>query len=91
MIGGTVALLVEMIILPVKARDRLVESLATAIRQTSKMESSIAFGVEDGKNINGFPPEILARFEEASNRAMTALGAAETFCTSLSSKWWDVH
>lgn len=85
MIGGTVALLVEMIVLPVKARDRLVESLATAIRQISKMESSIAFGIEDGRNINGFPPEIFARFEKASNRAMTAFGAAETFCMSLSS------
>ena len=78
------ALLVELTLLPVKARTRLVESLAASIKQISEMEGCIAFGIEEGSNISEFPPNVLARFEIASGRAKGALGAAETFCRSLS-------
>ena len=83
MIGGAVALLIELTLLPVKARTRLVESLAASIKQISEMEGCIAFGIEEGSNISEFPPNVLTRFETASGRAKGALGAAETFCKSF--------
>jgi len=68
-----------MLLLPVKARDRLVESLAAAITKIGEMEGCIAYGVEDGVNIKGFPHEVLVHFEHASGKAKTALAAASTF------------
>ena len=79
MVGGTIALIVEIVILPVKARNRLIESLAASIKQISEMEGCIAFGIEEGTNVSAFPPEVFGRFDQASGRAKTALGAAETF------------
>lgn len=79
MIGGAVALVVEVVILPVKARTRLVESLAAALRQISEMESCVASGIEKGVNINVYAPDVFLRFEQASGKANGALCAAETF------------
>ncbi|MCJ1388853.1 hypothetical protein MMC18_001703 [Xylographa bjoerkii] len=79
LIGGTVALIVEITVLPVKARTRMVESLVAAINKIGQMEGLIAYGVEQGADIEGFPPEVLASFEHASGEAKTAIGAAETF------------
>ena len=79
MIGAAVALAVEVVIMPVKARTRLVESLASALRKINEMESCIAFGIEEGINLDVYAPEVLLRFEEASGKANGALGAAETF------------
>ena len=80
MIGGSVAILVELILLPVKARTRLVESLTAAIKQISNMEGCIAFGIEEKQNlVEGFPVEVFERFESASTKAKSALGAAEMF------------
>ena len=79
MIGGVVALIVEVVFLPVKARTRMVESVAATLKQISEMEGCIAFGIEQGNHLNGFPPEVSLRFERASSKAKTALSAAETF------------
>ena len=80
MVGGAVALIVEMVLLPVKARTRMIESLATAIKQIGSMEACIAYGVETGADLSGgFPPAVFARFNRASGKAKTALSAAETF------------
>ncbi|MCJ1398214.1 hypothetical protein MMC11_001411 [Xylographa trunciseda] len=79
LIGGTVALIVEITVLPVKARTRMVESLVTAINKIGRMEGCIAYGVEQGADIKGFPLEVLTSFENASGDATTAISAAETF------------
>ncbi|KAL8999402.1 MAG: hypothetical protein Q9169_001716 [Polycauliona sp. 2 TL-2023] len=81
-IGGTVALVVEIGFLPVKARTRLVESLSAAIREISEMETCIAAGIEEGVNIDVYHPEALEQFERASGNANRALTAAEMFCES---------
>ncbi|KAL8815135.1 MAG: hypothetical protein Q9223_005703 [Gallowayella weberi] len=78
-IGGLVALLVEIAFLPVKARTRLVESLSAAIRQISEMETCIAAGIEHGRDIDIYDPKPLKGFERASKKAKGALTAAETF------------
>ncbi len=79
MIGGLVALLVEVVILPVKARTRLVESLAAALHQINEMEQCIASGIEEGVKVDIFDAGIFLHFEDASGKAKAALGAAETF------------
>ena len=79
MIGGVVALIVEMVLLPVKARTRLVESIAAVLRQISEMENVIATGIEEGLNLEAFAIRKIARFEHASEKAKGALSAAETF------------
>ena len=68
-----------MLLLPVKARDRLVESLAAAIVKIGDMEGCVAYGVEDGVNIKEFPHEVLTHFEHASGKSKIALAAANTF------------
>ena len=79
MIGATVALIVEVVLLPVKARTRLVESLSATIRHIFDMEKCIAFGIEAGVKIDVFDPDTFQAFEVASAKANTALAAAETF------------
>ncbi|OBT41288.1 hypothetical protein VE00_08429 [Pseudogymnoascus sp. WSF 3629] len=79
LIGGTVAIFIEFAVLPVRARDRLVESLAAAIQKISEMEACLAYGVESGKNTDARSPEVIARFEVAMGKAEDALGAAATF------------
>lgn len=79
MIGGVVALIVELVLLPVKARTRMVESLAAAIRQITEMENCVAAGIEEGSKFDVFNHEVLAKFERASGKANNALCAAETF------------
>ncbi|KAF8863159.1 hypothetical protein BDZ45DRAFT_574696, partial [Acephala macrosclerotiorum] len=79
LIGGVVALIVEVVLLPVKARDRLVESLAASMRQISEMEACLAYGVETEANVDVHSAEVSARFERAKGKAQGALTAAETF------------
>ncbi|KAL8948961.1 MAG: hypothetical protein Q9222_004898 [Ikaeria aurantiellina] len=86
-IGGVVALIVEMALLPVKARTRLVESLTATLCQISQMETCVATGIEEGMNLDIERLKILDRFEHASSKANSALAAAETFFRcSLSTK-----
>ena len=73
------ALIVEVGILPVKARTRLVEAIAAAIRQIIEMETCVAAGIEEGINLNVYDPNVLKRFNRASGKANGALTAAETF------------
>jgi len=80
MIGGAVALIVEMVVLPVKARTRLVESISAVLRQISEMENVIATGIEEGRDLELFSASRLVEFEHASRKANSALTAAETFC-----------
>ncbi len=86
MIGGTVALIVELVLLPVKARTRLVESLAAALEQINEMEKCIAAGIEQGVKIDIYAAMNIVRFENAYGKANTALKAAETFLPFCSSE-----
>ncbi|PVH81007.1 hypothetical protein DL98DRAFT_177536 [Cadophora sp. DSE1049] len=79
LIGGVVALIVEVVLFPVRARDRLVESLAASIRQISEMEACLAYGIETETNINVHSAEVSARFDRARGKAQGSLTAAETF------------
>lgn len=79
MIGGAVALVVELVLFPVKARSRLVESLTAGLRQINEMESCVASGIEQGSNFDVFNADVLVRFNRASGKANSALSAAETF------------
>ncbi|KUJ16747.1 uncharacterized protein LY89DRAFT_645634 [Mollisia scopiformis] len=79
LIGGIVALIVEVVLFPVKARDRLVESLAASMRQISEMEACLAYGIETEVNVDVHSAEVSARFERAKGKAQGALTAAETF------------
>ncbi|KAL8960319.1 MAG: hypothetical protein Q9193_002963 [Seirophora villosa] len=85
-IGGVVALGVEVGFLPVKARTRLVESLASTIRRVREMEICICTGIEGGGNPNISDPKLVKRFERASRKANTDLAAAETFFRNQGSK-----
>lgn len=86
LIGGVVALAVEIVIFPVRARDRLVESLATAMRQLSKMEGCLAYGIETETNIEAQSASVSIRFQRAKGKAESALQAAETFLPFCSSE-----
>lgn len=79
MLGGVVALVVELVIFPVKASARLVESITAALRQINEMENCIASGIEEGANFDVFNADVLLRFDRASGKANRALSAAETF------------
>ncbi|KAE9363848.1 hypothetical protein N431DRAFT_432020 [Stipitochalara longipes BDJ] len=79
LIGGVVALIVEVAFFPVRARDRLVESLAASIQQISEMEACLAHGIETQTNVDAHTAEVGARFERAKGKAQGALTAAETF------------
>ncbi|KAI0109924.1 hypothetical protein F4814DRAFT_424985 [Daldinia grandis] len=79
LVGGTIALLVEMFLFPVRARDRLVESLASSILQISQMEASIAVGIDSPRNIDIKSSALNENFEDAKEKAEQALAAARTF------------
>ncbi|KAI1327485.1 hypothetical protein F5Y16DRAFT_410262 [Xylariaceae sp. FL0255] len=79
LIGGIVAVVVEMILFPVRARDRLVESLASSIKQISIMEASVAAGVDSAENVDIKSLALNASFTNAKEKAEQALSAAQTF------------
>jgi hypothetical protein len=79
LIGGVVALIVEVVLFPVKARDRLVESLASSISQIIEMEGCLAYGIETEANVDVHSQGVTQRFEHAKGKAQGALTAAETF------------
>ncbi|KAI0840724.1 hypothetical protein F5Y06DRAFT_261613 [Hypoxylon sp. FL0890] len=79
LVGGTVALCVEMFFFPVRARDRLVESLASTIQQISQMEGSLAVGIDSPKNIDIRSNALSEAFNDAREKAEQALSAARTF------------
>ncbi|TVY91041.1 putative membrane protein [Lachnellula willkommii] len=79
LIGGVVALVVEVVLFPVKARDRLVESLASSISRIIEMEACLAYGVDTEANVDVQAGGVTQRFEHAKGKAEGALTAAETF------------
>ena len=77
-IGGVVALLVEVMLLPVKARTRLVKSIASSLQQITEMQKYIAYGIDSGVKVE-FIGGQTKEFENARSKANSALTAAETF------------
>ncbi|KAG5983472.1 hypothetical protein E4U55_008065 [Claviceps digitariae] len=83
LVGGLVAMGVEAFIVPVRARDRLVESLSASVRQIQKMQAAIAVGIDDPHRPNFRSRKLFCRFSRCRDKAQAALGAAETilpFC-----------
>ncbi|KAJ4309560.1 hypothetical protein N0V84_011434 [Fusarium piperis] len=84
-IGGAVALLVEMLLFPVRARDRLLESLSASVKQVQNMQASMAVGLDSPIKPDFRNPGLHKRFNHARSKARGALAAAETFlpfCTT---------
>ncbi|KAA8914554.1 hypothetical protein FN846DRAFT_926778 [Sphaerosporella brunnea] len=81
LIGGTVATVVQVVLFPVKAREHLKQSLATAIVHINQMESCIASGVDD-KRHQISSPALFKLFERARRKASAALLQAESFLES---------
>ncbi|KAI1334023.1 hypothetical protein F5Y15DRAFT_403155 [Xylariaceae sp. FL0016] len=79
LIGGTVALSIEMTLFPVRARDRLVESLAASINQISNMEETVAVGIDSKISVDIRAHAMNEGFVHAKEKAEQALGAARTF------------
>ncbi|ODA78047.1 hypothetical protein RJ55_06650 [Drechmeria coniospora] len=79
LIGGCVAVLVEVAIAPVRARDRLVESLSASVRQVQRMQTSMAVGIDTPDRLDIRSHARLVRFNHARDKAQGALTAAETF------------
>lgn len=74
MIGGGAALLGQLFLFPVKAREELVVVTVQAIRECSRMERIIAYGFDD--------PETAQRdFKKCAKVARGSLTAAATFRT----------
>ncbi|KAM0488312.1 hypothetical protein ACHAP7_001304 [Fusarium lateritium] len=78
-IGGTVALVVELILFPVRARDRLVESLSASVKQIENMQYAMAVGLDSPIKPDFRDPGLHKRFVHARNKARGALAAAQTF------------
>ena len=51
------------------------------------MEGHLAFGVEEGNNLQVFSPSMFSSFEKSSAEAKGALQAAETFCKTFMNRW----
>lgn len=80
MVGGLVAIIVEVVLYPVRARDRLVESLSSCINQIGQMEGSVASGVEKPSKVSELrSAAVIYRFNKAKDKAQNSLKAAETF------------
>ncbi|KAI9902714.1 hypothetical protein N3K66_002066 [Trichothecium roseum] len=86
LVGSVVAILVEVFILPVRARDRLVESLSASVRQIQNMQAAIAVGTDGPGRTNFRSSEVNRRFARARDKAQRALSAAETFLPFCSSE-----
>ncbi|EFY93450.1 hypothetical protein MAC_00688 [Metarhizium acridum CQMa 102] len=79
LVGGLVAMVVETLVVPVRARDRLVESLSTSVRQVQKMQAAVAVGIDDPERPNFRSSKLLTRFSRSRDKAQGALAAAEMF------------
>ncbi|PKS09068.1 hypothetical protein jhhlp_003681 [Lomentospora prolificans] len=78
LIGGVVAILVEICLYPVRARDRLIESLSSALREIVRVQGAVSIGIDD-PNLHRKPTRIDSVFASSRNKTEAALAAAETF------------
>ncbi|KAL7950290.1 hypothetical protein V8C42DRAFT_194895 [Trichoderma barbatum] len=78
-VGGVTATLVELLVFPVRARDRLVESLSACARHIQRMQGAMAVGVDGPEIIDPRSPKLHRSFERWREKAQASLAAAETF------------
>ncbi|CAI4210710.1 unnamed protein product [Parascedosporium putredinis] len=78
LIGGTVAILVEVCLYPVRARDRLIQSLSSAIQEILRVQGAVSIGIDD-PDLGHHSARAQAVFTSSRNRTRAALAAAETF------------
>ncbi|KPA44247.1 histidine protein kinase [Fusarium langsethiae] len=79
LVGGLVAVAVEMFVFPVRARDRLLDTLSVSIKQVQNMQAAMAVGLDSPAKPDFRDPGIIKRFNFAKDQAQTALAAADTF------------
>lgn len=79
LIGGLAAMLIEIIIYPVRARDRLVTSLSSSVRYIETMQAAVAVGIDEPEKPNFRSPLLHSRFNRAKEKAQDALTDAEMF------------
>ncbi|KAF4126720.1 Protein of unknown function (DUF2422) [Geosmithia morbida] len=79
LIGSVVAIVVEMAVYPVRARDSLVESLSTVVRQVQNMQAAMSVGIDGPQKPDLQSPALYSRFQRARGKAKASLTAAETF------------
>jgi hypothetical protein len=78
-VGGSVALLIELFLYPVRARECLVEAVSSCIKQIINMQAAVAVGIDDPIHLKVRNPQLHKRFSRARDKAQSALSAAETF------------
>lgn len=76
------AVLIEIFIYPVRARDRLVDSLAAAVVHVQNMQAVIAVGIDHPDRPNFRSRKLYTRFKRARDKAQSCLTAAETYLPS---------
>jgi hypothetical protein len=74
-----VAVVVEVLVFPVRARDRLLDSLSLSIKQVQDMQAAMAVGLDSPAKPDFRDPGIAKRFNYAKGQAQAALAAADTF------------
>ncbi|PTB70639.1 hypothetical protein BBK36DRAFT_1174993 [Trichoderma citrinoviride] len=79
LVGGVTAAFVEIAIYPVRARDRLVESLSACVQHIQSMQGAMAVGVDGPKVLDVRSPKLHRSFDRWRDKAQASLAAAETF------------
>ncbi|EHK22340.1 uncharacterized protein TRIVIDRAFT_122650, partial [Trichoderma virens Gv29-8] len=85
-VGGVTATLVEVSIAPVRARDRLVESLSACVRHIQNMQGAMSVGVDGPEIVDPRSPKLQRRFDRWREKAQASLAAAEMFLPFCSSE-----
>ncbi|KAL7938148.1 hypothetical protein V8C35DRAFT_142676 [Trichoderma chlorosporum] len=85
-VGGVTATLVEVSVSPVRARDRLVESLSACVRHIQNMQGAMSVGVDGPEIVDPRSPKLHRRFDRWREKAQASLAAAEMFLPFCSSE-----
>lgn len=84
--GGITAAFVEIAVYPVRARDRLVESLSACVQHIQSMQGAMAVGVDGPEVLDVRSPKLHRSFDRWRDKAQASLAAAETFLPFCSSE-----
>lgn len=77
MIGAVVSLFVVVLLFPVKASTRMVESLVKCLNFVAEMENCVAFGIEHPTAKHILTQATIKRFDKATSKAKAAVETAE--------------
>lgn len=84
--GGITAAFVELAVYPVRARDRLVESLSACVQHIQSMQGAMAVGLDGPDVLDVRSPKLHRNFDRWRDKAQASLAAAETFLPFCSSE-----